>query len=324
MKTRATIEERRDAASPRPVDSDPSSEATSFPNLTDEEFSLLQALIDRETGIHLNPSKRALLASRLSRRLRALELPTFSAYYRLLMEEGSDELERMIDRVTTNETSFFREPRQFALLQQQVLPRWREAGSAGQRRRQLRVWSAGCSTGEEPYSIAMLLLDCFPPGSGWQLEILGSDISCEALDRARVGVWPARQESQIPPSYLKRFMLKGHGSQEGNMKAGPEIRRLIRFQHLNLVADHYPLQGGFDLLFCRNVLIYFDHHTQRRVIHQLLDYLAANGLLLLGHAESPFAVTQRLRSVIPTVYAANRRAAPPSSDAADEGTGVTR
>jgi len=226
---------------PRPVVA-----ALRLPHLTDREFSLLRALIKRETGIHLNAAKRTLVAGRLAGRLRALGLPTFGAYHRYLREAGEEELAQMIDCISTNETSFFREPQQFSLLRREVLPRWRKEGAAGRRRRQLRVWCAGCSTGEEPYSVAMLLADCFLPGTGWNLAITASDISRAALDRARAGTWSVRQEAEIPELYLKRFMRKGQGRQAGKMKAGPEISALIRFEHLNLVAEEYPLQGSYD------------------------------------------------------------------------------
>jgi len=267
--------------------------------ISEREFALFQALILRESGIFLAPAKKALLVGRLSKRLRALGLSSFGAYYERIVD-GDDREERvaMLDCISTNETHFFREPRQFEFLERQVLPRWKERGP-----RVLRVWSAGCSTGEEPYSLAMLLLHHFPPFSGRQIEILATDISTRALARAEEAVWPIDKASEIPISYRRAFMLRGTASQEGKMKAAPEIRSLVRFERLNLNEEHYPVRGPFHLIFCRNVLIYFQMETKLKVIHRLLDVLAPDGLLFLGHAESLNAVTDRVASVVPTVYA---------------------
>jgi chemotaxis protein methyltransferase CheR len=168
--------------------------------------------------------------------------------------------------------------------------------------RRIRAWSAACSTGEEPYSLAMTLLAHFPPSSGWTLEILASDLSTRALGQARAGLWSIDKAREIPERHLKAFMLRGRGPQEGVMKAGPEIRSLLRFQRVNLNQDRYPVAGPFDLVFCRNVLIYFDVASKARVVHRLLDQLAPCGYLFLGHAESLTGLSGRVRSVGPTVY----------------------
>ena len=273
--------------------------------ITDREFALFQSLIKREVGIYLAPVKKALLVGRLSKRLRTLGLTTFEAYYRRIVDED-DRAERleMLDCVSTNETHFFREPRQFEFLERQVIPPWKRNMP-----RPLRIWSAGCSTGEEPFSLAMLLRHHFPPGSGREIEILGTDISTRALARAEAAVWPIDRASEIPLSYRRAFMMRGTGPQEGRMKAAPEIRELVRFERVNLNEDRYPVQGPFHLIFCRNVLIYFQAETKLRVIHRLLDLLTPDGLLFLGHAESLNAVTDRVTTVVPTVYAPARAAA---------------
>src|SRR5208282_1236842 len=177
--------------------------------------------------------------------------------------------------ISTNETQFFREPLHFEFLEQRILPTWISQGETGQRVRKVRVWSAGCSTGEEPYSIAMTLLHHLPHHAGWQVEILGTDISTRVLARAREGVWPLEKARQIPPPYLKAFMLRGTGAQEGKMKAGPEIQHAVRFERVNLMEGSSSLLStSFDLIFCRNVLIYFQPETKVRVVDRLMQHLA--------------------------------------------------
>ncbi|HEY2921897.1 MAG TPA: protein-glutamate O-methyltransferase CheR [Candidatus Binatia bacterium] len=271
--------------------------------ISDREFSLYRKLIYSKAGICLSPTKKAFLEARLNRRIRELGMDSFQAYYQhVTQNQNGNELEQLLDRVSTNETHFFREPRQFDFLEQQILPDWKAEGSSGSRPRRIRVWSAGCSTGEEPYSLAMILLDHFPQGSGWEIEIIATDLSSRALKSARKAVWSIAKAREIPQSYLKRFMRKGTGSQQAYMKAGPEIQAIIRFQHLNLNEDHYTMTGPFDLIFCRNVLIYFDAESRARVVDRLVNYLAPAGFLLVGHAESLSGVSDRIRHVRPTIY----------------------
>lgn len=271
--------------------------------ISDREYRLFQQLIYQEAGIFLSDVKRALLVGRLGRRLRQLELHTFSAYYDYVKDDHSGaELVGLLDAITTNETQFFREPRQFDFLQQQVFPAWERAAQEGRRGRHLRVWSAACSTGEEPYSLAMTMLDYFPPESGWSMEILATDLSTRVLERAVAGIWPVARADSIPEHLLKRFMLRGTGSQQGMMKAGAAVRVPLRFERLNLNDAHYPVVGPFDAIFCRNVLIYFDQESRKKVIDRLLDLLAPEGHFFLGHAESLTGMTDRVHSVSPAVY----------------------
>ncbi|GEJ58401.1 CheR family methyltransferase [Anaeromyxobacter diazotrophicus] len=265
------------------------------------DFAKFQALIHREAGIWLAPEKQMLLVGRLGRRVRELGLGSFDAYYQRV-EADPDERVRMLDHITTNETHFFREPRHFELLEEQVFPRWIAEAARGARPRRARVWSAACSTGEEPYSLAMALLRAFPPGSGWELEILATDLSTRVLERARAAVWPLEKSREIPVDHLKAYMWKGTGTQEGLMKAGPELRALVRFARLNLVDEVDASTGRFDLIFCRNVLIYFDAPTKQRVVARLLRHLATDGQLFLGHAESLSGMGLPVRSEVPTVY----------------------
>jgi chemotaxis protein methyltransferase CheR len=267
--------------------------------VSDAEFARYQALINREAGIWLAPVKKALLVGRLARRLRELGIASYGAYYDRVAEDEAERV-RMLDAVCTNETHFFREPRHFDFLAERVYPAWRAEADGGRRPRRVRVWSAACSTGEEPYTIAMSLLAALP--AGWELEVLASDLSTKVLDRASAGVWPIDKAKEIPEEHLKAFMLKGFGAQEGLMKAGPELRAVVRFARVNLVGEGWPA-GRFDLVFCRNVLIYFDRATKIRVVERLLERVDARGYLFLGHAESLGGFTTRARAVFPTVYA---------------------
>lgn len=279
-----------------PYEPDPTAMA-----VTDREFAEFQELIYGVAGIFLAPAKKALLEARLGRRVRELGLPSFAAYYRRVVGDHN-ELVRLLDRIATNETHFFREPNQFEYLAQEVLPEWLADGDAGCRPRTIKAWSAGCSSGEEPYSIAMLLADSFSRASGWNVDILATDLSTRVLASAADGIWPIAKANEIPTPYLKRFMLRGTGSRQGTMKAGVELRELIRFQRVNLNDVDYPVDGPFDLILCRNVLIYFDQRSRSRVIERLVDRLVPGGLLFVGHAESLSNVTDRVAYVAPTIY----------------------
>lgn len=266
---------------------------------TEREFRLFQDFLSRETGIWLSEHKRPLLVSRLTRRLRQLGLTRFGDYYELAKDDAAERA-RMIESLCTHETSFFREPRQFQFLESSLLPAWLAEGDEGSRPRRVRVWSAGCSTGEEPFSIAMLLAEWLP---GWDCRVVATDLSSRALEKARSATWPIRRAQEIPAPLLKRFMLRGTGGQEGLMRAGMELRSLVCFEQLNLNDAYYSFDEPFDLIFCRNVMIYFDPASRMRVVDRLLRHLVPNGYLFLGHAESLLGHTDRVRSVLPSVYA---------------------
>ena len=271
--------------------------------LSDELFAKFRDLIHREAGIALTDGKKSLLISRVAGRLRELGVASFAEYFRLVQDPASTaERGRLLDRICTNETHFFRDPRQFLFLNEHVFPRL-EAEAANGSRKRLRAWSAACSTGEEPYSLAMSMLHRFPPSSGWQVEIVASDLSNKVLAAARAGLWPIDKSSDIPLHYRKAFMLRGTGSQAGKMKAGPEIRDVVSFTRMNLNDPVYPVNGVFDLIFCRNVLIYFDRESKAKVVDRLLNHLAPDGCLFLGYAETATTLTDRLESVGPNVYA---------------------
>jgi chemotaxis protein methyltransferase CheR len=270
-----------------------------FKRLRDRDFRRFQALVQAEAGIHLSEIKKPLLIHRLARRLRELGLDSFTDYYDRLADPG--ERQRMLECLCTHETHFFREPHQFELLASRVLPAWREAAGRGERPRHVRAWTAGCSTGQEPWSLAMVLLQALAPDQGWTVEILATDLSNAVLERAREGVYPIALAAEIPARHLKRYMLRGRRDQEGNMAAGPEIRSVVRFERLNLQADSYP-RGPFDLILCRNVLIYFDTKDRDTVLGRMIGHLAAGGLLLLGHSESLQGRSAEVAPIAPAAY----------------------
>lgn len=269
--------------------------------ISQREFHNFQELVYHEAGIWLSTAKIPLLTGRLSKRLRHHGMKSFQEYYALVLESPEERIQ-MLDAISTNETHFFREPKHFELLKTSVFPEWIRETDAGRRSRSIRVLSAGCSTGQEPYSLAMMLLDCFPLNSGWQVEIIATDLSTRALEMAKRGVWPAEKTSDIPPQYLKAFMLKGIGEQIGKVKAGPEIRSLIQFLRVNLNSPAYPFSGEFDLVFCRNVLIYFDARSRDLAVRRLAGYLAPGGYFFVGHAESLHQMGDLLSNYVPTVY----------------------
>jgi len=267
--------------------------------LTEGEFLQFSQLIEQEVGIHLTDAKMPLLVARLGKRVRRLELASFSDYYRRVLDDPAERV-AMFDAISTNETRFFREEKHFELLDMQILPAIKAAAMQGERPRSLHVWSAGCSTGEEPYSLAMTLLSHFDAAE-WDLRIDATDLSTRVLDAARAGNWPMRKTAEIPQPLLRRFMLRGTRTQQGSFKAGEELRSIVRFGRLNL-TEPFAMAGKYDLVFCRNVLIYFTNPMRRRVVTNLLDHLVPGGHFFLGHAETLAGIVEGPRSVIPTVY----------------------
>jgi chemotaxis protein methyltransferase CheR len=255
-----------------------------IPEISDHEFALFQSLIRRQAGIHLADTKKPMLVCRLMRRLSALKLTSFDEYYRQVVYGGPEELARVLDAICTNETWFFRNPTHFAFIRDDLCPRWAAEMREGRRSRRVAAWSAGCSSGEEPFSLAMVLLHALPD---WSIAIQASDLSSRVLERARQATWPVEKSQDILAPYLKRYMLRGVGAQQGNMKAGPELTSLVSFSRLNLNDELWPMEsaGPFDLIFCRNVLMYFDPHCRSRIVRRLLDRLTPRGYLFVGDAE---------------------------------------
>lgn len=271
------------------------------PGLTTSEFVQFQRLIHQRAGIVLSDGKRALLVGRLARRMRELGLSSFSAYYAAVQAGGQAELTRLLDAICTNETHFFREGAQFDLLRDRVCAEWLSDEEAGRRARTVKVWSAACSTGEEPHSIAMVLEDRLGR-LGWGIDILATDLSTRVLDQASAGVWRLDRAAPIPEAYLKSYMLKGVGPEEGKVKAGAQLRSRIRFAQLNLRDAQWAVRERFDAIFVRNVLIYFDAPTRHEVLRRLVSHLSPGGYLFLGHAEGMAGAALPLKSVMPAVY----------------------
>ena len=247
-----------------------------FP-FTQEDFLRIRELIYRCAGISLAPGKRDMVYSRLARRLRARELTSFADYLGLLESGDQQELEAFINALTTNMTSFFREPHHFKILAERLaqLPP----------QRPVAIWTCASSSGEEPYSIAMTAVDALK-GSAHPPRILATDIDTNVLAAARQGVYPVDQLGKIPPELLKRYFLKGAGNNEGWARVKEELKRLVSFRRLNLLDASWPMRGKFDVIFCRNVMIYFDKATQQTILKRLAGHLQPDGLLFVGHSES--------------------------------------
>ena len=257
--------------------------------LSDADYRRIQAFLRKEAGITLGPAKKPLVMGRLGKRLLARDCGSYDAYLRLLDSEAT-ERQQAVDLLTTNETYFFRETKHFAFLSEQIIPQ-----RANQS--ELRIWSAACSSGEEPYSIAMVLAE--RRGRGW--EILASDLSTRVLASAAQGIYPMERAEKIPKAYLKRYCLRGVGRQEGSFSIVPELRKSVKFSQINL--NHpLPAVGDFDVIFLRNVLIYFDPPAKEAICLRLLAHLRPGGYFLVGHSESLHGVVDGLRLVQPAVY----------------------
>ena len=262
------------------------------PAISDREFQALRGWIYRQAGIHLSDAKKALVCGRLATRLRHHQLARYGDYFQLI-EDGRhpEEAQMAVDLLTTNETHFFREPRHFDFLRDRVVP-------AHDARRPLRVWSAACSSGEEPYSIAMTLASSLP-GRPW--EVLASDLSTRVLERARHAHYPMARAKTIPPDWLRQHCLKGTGRHEGTFIVAPEVAGRVRFSRINL-NEPLPDLGAFDVIFLRNVMIYFDGPTKQQVTQRVLSCLRPGGHLLIGHSESLTHVNGTMKAVAPAVY----------------------
>lgn len=268
------------------------------PILGDAEFNFIRHVIGENAGIVLGPNKRQLVQGRLARRLRELGLPTYEAYCEHVRESGPEELVDLINALTTNVTAFFRENHHFDALAAYMLP---EALQRNQSSRRLRIWSAGCSTGEEPYCIAMVASEALPSSGRWDLKILATDIDSNVIESARQGIYPLERLSAVPQNRLRRCFRKGVGPNTGQALIQPDIARLISFRTLNL-QHSWPMKGPFDIIFCRNVMIYFDQSTRERLVARFAELLAPEGYLCLGHSESIHAGTAPFRLVGKTIY----------------------
>lgn len=260
-------------------------------SLSNREFQQFRGMIHEIAGIAMSEAKRQLIAGRLSKRLRHFGLGCYGDYYQLLMKDKS-ELQIAVDLLTTNETYFFREPKHFEFLREKLGTELRSGSGP------LRIWSAACSSGEEPYTLALLLADAVA-ARPW--EILASDISTRILDKARAGLYPLEDAEGIPGNLRQRFCLQGTGRNEGLFTLDPALKRRVQFRQINL-NNALPDVGVFDVIFLRNVMIYFDADTKRQVVQRLCARLRPGGYFLVSHSESLNGISDELQSVRPSIY----------------------
>lgn len=271
--------------------------------LTEGDFQRLGRCIYDVCGIRMPSSKKTMLESRLQKRVRALGLDSFAQYcsYLFSAEGQEQEMARMIDLVTTNKTDFFRESDHFSYLVGTLLPEWvksrQERGL-----RSFRVWSAGCSTGEEPYTLALVLQDFADICPGFDFRILATDISSRVLETARLAVYPQERIAGVPAKLRKKYFMRGTGQQAGFVRVIPELRAKVQFRWLNFMDDDFGVQEKFDVIICRNVIIYFDRQTQEGFLQRLCRHISAEGHLFLGHSETISGHNLPLKAVYPTVY----------------------
>jgi chemotaxis protein methyltransferase CheR len=297
------------------------------------EFKIFRELIHTKTGIWLRDGKQTMLAGRLSKRLRHHGMTDFATYaaYLKTVQDGGKELAEIINCVTTNKTSFFREMHHFDFLAQTLVPDL-VAGAALGRARTIRVWSAACSTGEEPYSIAISLLDALrtrhapgpiapipgqplsPPG-GWKIEVVASDIDTVVLATAAQGIYDQRALEDVPPAMQTKYFLRGKGDMGGQVRVKKEVAQLVKFQRINLMDSQWPIDGKFDVIFFRNALIYFNRETQERFLRKMVGYLKPRGYLILGHSEHVPWLNDSMEALSNTIHQLRAQKRPPYTGA---------
>ncbi|MFP4347343.1 MAG: CheR family methyltransferase [Desulfococcaceae bacterium] len=262
--------------------------------LSEKQFRKIAQLVYSLCGINLKDGKQALVRARLMKRLRALKMIGFDEYMDYIeSEEGQGELSFMVDVMTTNKTHFFREPEHFNYLCDHILPKLN--------RRRMRFWTAACSSGEEPFSLAILLREHIQEISCPDIRILATDISMRMLERARQAVYGEEVLRDVPPMFLQKYFTKRRQSGGRQYQLKEEVRRMVQLAWLNLM-DPWPMKGPFDVIFCRNVMIYFDRQTQQRLINRFWALLDSGGYLFVGHSEGLSAVQHKFRYVRPAVY----------------------
>jgi chemotaxis protein methyltransferase CheR len=267
------------------------------PVLGDPEFEFLRHVVGENAGIVLGPNKRQLVQGRLARRLRELGLRSYQEYCEHVKRSGPEELVGLINALTTNVTSFFREKHHFDALTEYMLPEAMRRNAASRR---VRVWSAGCSTGEEPYCVAMAAAEVLPP-TGWDFKVLATDIDSNVIAFAQEGVYPLDRVAALPSERLRESFQKGSGEQAGKAIVKAQLRSAVTFRVLNLLQP-WPMRGPFDVIFCRNVMIYFDQPTREKLVTRFAHMLAPGGYLCIGHAESLHTSSVPLEPVGKTIY----------------------
>lgn len=265
--------------------------------LTDRQFKFLAQFIEKELGIRMPDVKRTMLESRLQKRLKNLKIDSYDEYLDRVFGGDDIELIQMIDVITTNKTDFFREADHFDILVTRLLPHYTNRQNA-----HCAFWSAGCATGEEPYSLAMVLEEYKRTNPAFSYNIVASDISAMALSTGIDAVYHSDKTEPIPASYKKRYLLKNKDLNKPEVRIKKELRDKVDFLRLNLMDEHYPFKDKFDIIFCRNVIIYFDRSTQYRILYKLCNCLSVGGYLLLGHSETLTGMSLPLMNIAPTVY----------------------
>jgi chemotaxis protein methyltransferase CheR len=261
-----------------------------------EEYEFIRRTVYEHSRINLGAERMALVAARVAKRLRALKLPDFDIYCQYLRSsKGKQEVPFLVEAISTNHTYFFRESRHFDLLKEVVVPKWRARGFGA-----IRVWSAAGSSGEEPYTIAIVLAEALGLQTNWR--ILATDISARMLDLGRSAIYKADRLSHVPPELQRRYFQRGVGASEGQFRVREELRERVEFTQLNLLQPKYPFMTEFDLIFCRNVMIYFDRETQHTLIEKMMPHLIGGGYLMIGHSESLSGIRHCLSVVEPAVY----------------------
>ena len=272
------------------------------------DYGRLCQLVYARAGIHLGADRRTMLEARIRRRLKELAISSYGAYCDYLFSEDGqrEEIDDLIDVVTTNKTDFFREPRHFAWLTERALPALAQAGrDAGG----VTVWSAGCSTGEEPYTLAMVLSEYSRLHAGFRFRILATDISRPVLHRAELAVYSKEAIGPVPPALRTKYLMRGREPDSGRFRVVPELRRMVEFRRLNLMDASYGLEGAAQIIFCRNVIIYFDRATQQKILGRLSRHLTPGGYLFVGHAETLHSLDLPLEPVAPALYRRSHAAA---------------
>ncbi len=271
--------------------------------LTDEEFELIRELVYSESGIKLSKEKKELVKSRLTKRLRKYGFHTFKEYYKYVtaIDKTGSELICLIDCISTNKTEFFREKAHFDFLNEKILPDLiKEKSKRGAYK--LRGWSAGCSTGEEPFTIAITVYDHLDVPSMWDARILATDISTRVLEKAKQGVYEKEKLEGLPQEIIKTHFVCSKETNTTYYKVKEHLMKMIFFGRLNFMDDQFPFKGQFDFIFCRNVMIYFDKATQGELVSKFHKYLAPGGYLFIGHSESLSGVPNSLEYIQPTIY----------------------
>jgi chemotaxis protein methyltransferase CheR len=269
--------------------------------LADADFEFIRRLVYERSRISLSADKKILVASRLAKRLQHLQMPGFPEYCDWLRSPAGDgELRFLIDRISTNHTCFFREMKHFDYLRETILPAWGTAAPA--RSETFRVWSAACSSGEEPYTLAIHLAEHLAPAESARWQIEASDISTRVLEIAQRGIYEAGRLDAIAAKLVPRYFQKGAGDWAGQFRVKEALRRRIQFHHLNLLEGAYPFNARFHLILCRNVMIYFDRPTQETLIGRLSEQLLPGGHLMVGHSESLSGIKHSLRPVQSAIY----------------------